>query len=195
MTLEILTPISQLLRGQKLLPDSLRQNSVLLRFDPTTPARASLLADFYRIQLTPELKESRLSEAEFYRADLYQPSRTSGAQRKQCATCGQVMTPATIQYWKCVNRKCQQHGRLVHSGPVRGVVDVRCDSRWVVSRETIPVILNGCTADIHGVPLTNEIVKVKAALLVLDRRYDEIVLAAVYRTAGIICDQYGWKLL
>ncbi len=194
MSLEILTPIHQLLRGQQLLPEHLRQNTLLLRFDPASPARASLLADFYRIQLTPELKAPGLGEDTFYRADLYQPSR-SNSRLKICRTCGQAQTAATPQYWKCTNRKCRQHGRLVHSGPVRGVVDVRCCDQWVVSRETVPITLNGCTTDIHGVPLTNEIVKVKACLLVLDRRYGDIVLAAVYRTAGMICDQYGWKLL
>lgn len=183
MTIEILTPIHKLLKGQQLLPDSIRQNAVLLRFDPATPAKTSLLADFYRIQLTPELKQERLSESDFYRAELYQPTR-SGARPRPCRTCGQLMTVATIQYQKCGNRKCRQHGRLVHSGPVRGVIDVKFQDDWIVSRE--PTLFEG---------IAGECVKVRACLLILDRRYDEVVLAAVYRTAGVVCDQYGWKLL
>lgn len=31
-------------------------------------------------------------------------------------------------------------------------------------------------------------------VLVLDRKYREEVLAAVYRTAGMICDNYGWRI-
>ncbi len=35
---------------------------------------------------------------------------------------------------------------------------------------------------------------VSGCLLVLDRRYSEACLVAVYRTAGILCDEMGWGL-
>lgn len=191
MTIEILTPISKLLAGQRLVPEQMRQNCLLLRF--ADPVPASLTSDFYRIHLTPDLLDGKLSEAEFYKAEIFQPSR-SRKSLKQCRRCMQPMAQATVQYWKCQNRKCENVGRLVHSGPVRGVIDLRIQDDWIVDRKTIPVVLDGQATDVHGVPLTCTQVTVKACLLILDRRYDDIVLAAVYRTAGAICDQYGWKL-
>ena len=35
---------------------------------------------------------------------------------------------------------------------------------------------------------------ISGCLVILDRRYNDSVLCAVYRTCGILCDQMGWEL-
>lgn len=193
MTIEILTPIHDLLKHQKHVRADMRQSSLLLAFDPSRPVPMSLTSDFYRIQLTPELKREGLGEKEFYRPELVQAGRM--LKSRECKLCRGPMSQSALQCWKCVNRKCRNHGVLVESGPKRGVIDVHIMPNWVIDRQTVEITLQGQTHDAYGNLLTVERAFVRACLLILDRRYDDVVLAAIYRTAGIVCDSYGWKLL
>lgn len=196
-TIEVLTPISQLLKHQAELPEKDRQSSVYLKF--ASPVNMSLTSDFYRIHLTRELKREGLSETEFYKPEIFQPSRMQ--QQKLCSACGQGMTKVLISTWKCQNAKCRRRGHPVESGPTRGVIAVDVPDSAIVNREQIDATVTKkdgkveTLTTLQGVPMKCERVTVDACILRLDRRYDPIVLAAIYRTAGMICDQYGWKLL
>lgn len=197
MSIEILTPISQLLKHQQELPERDRQSAILLKF--AAPIPMSLTSDFYRIHLTPELKQERLGETEFFKPEIFQPSRMNAV--KKCTACSQAMVKVLISTWKCQNARCRRRGSPVESGPTRGVIAVDVADEYIVDREQIDAVVkrkDGTTRTLMtaaGVPMKCERVTINACILRLDRRYDPVVLAAVYRTAGAICDQYGWVLL
>lgn len=197
MTIEILNPIDQLLKHQALLPESDRQSSVMLCFGK--PVNMSMTSDFYRIHLTPEMKREGRSETEFYKPEIFQPSRMH--QQKFCSACRCEMVKVLIGTWKCQNSRCQRRGHTVQSGPTRGVIAVDVRDDMIANREQIDATELTKSGKVRklftpqGVPLKCERVTINACILRLDRRYDPLVLAAVYRTAGAICDQYGWELL
>lgn len=203
MTIEIAVPTQQLLKHQHELPEQDRQSSIFLRF--REPVNMALTSDFYRIHLTAEMKREGNSEREFYKPELFQPSRMN--QAKACSACGQDMVKVLISTWKCQNRKCRRVGASVESGPTRGVIQVDVPDNAIVNREEIEAtkpVYDRVTGNLRGyqklytapnVPLKVTKTNINACVLRLDRRYDELVLAAIYRTAGAICDQYGWVLL
>ena len=197
MTIEILTPISQLLRHQQELPESDRHSSVMLRF--ASPVPMSLTADFYRIHLTPEMKADGRSETGFYRPEVFQPQAMRKS--KPCSKCRQPMAKVLISSWKCQNARCNNRGLTVVSGPNRGVIAVDVPDDGIVAREQIDAVTknkDGTERKLmlaSGVPMKCEKVTIDRCILRLDRRYDELCLAAIYRAAGAICEQYGWVLL
>lgn len=204
MTIQILTPISTLLKHQSELPEDQRQSSIMLRF--ASPVVMSMTSDFYRIHLTPEMKEDGRSETGFYRPEIFQPSRMQ--KTKLCTSCKCEMVKVLISTWKCQNAKCNRRGAPVESGPTRGVIAVDVPDNAVTDREEIDAtrpIYSRENGELighrrlilkdTGLPMKVVRAKVDRCILRLDRRYDELVLAAIYRTAGAICDQYGWVLL
>lgn len=195
--IEVLNPIDQLLKHQSLLPESDRQSSLMLCF--RKPVNMSMTSDFYRIHLTPEMKREGRSEVEFYKPEIFQPSRMN--KKKACSACGQEMAKVLISTWKCQNSRCRRRGHTVESGPTRGVIAVDVRDDMIVNREQIDateLTKSGKVKTLFtapGVPMKCERVTINACILRLDRRYDPLVLAGIYRTAGAICDQYGWELL
>lgn len=172
MTLQLMASPSQLIRHNAELPESNRQSMVLLRF--AEPVSRLFAPEFYRIQLTERMKEC--GEGTFYQAELHQPRHTPAY--NQCARCGQKMSQVGLTTMRCTTmfpRKCELYGRPQDRTPRRGVVGILIPSDRIVT-------------DAGRGELTDTIV------LVLDRRYQDEVLASVYRTAGLVCDQYGWKL-
>jgi hypothetical protein len=167
--MEILTPITDMLRRNqaRLADDDDKQQMVCLRFRKPIPK--AFAWEFLRIHLTPELL--RRSESGFFRHERFQP------QYSRCSQCWRSLTPKRDDgdWGQCTNPACSRYGRYELMRPVRGVVRVDIPSDAIVA--------------VDGRELCSTLV------LVLDRRYKPEVLAAVYRTAGMICDKYGWEML
>lgn len=179
----VLPRYDELLRDQRHVPEDKRQSQVLIRFARPIPRR--LVSEFQRIHLTPAMFNG--GEEEFFQATVFQPHRVA---RKTCPLCGQPMDPMSPTVSKCRNPRCLMPKTSeptsqyeFHRGPLRGVVAVITLPEFVVSREK---------RETFGTVWVDELVD--RALLVLDRRYHPIVLAAVKRTAALICEQWGWGL-
>lgn len=179
----VLPRYDQLLRDQRHVPEDKRQSQILLTFGRPIPRR--LVSEFQRIHLTPAMFTG--GEDRFYQASLFQPHRVA---RKHCPLCRLPMDPISPTVSKCRNPACEHPDTHeptsryeFHRGPLRGVVAVITLPEFVVSREV---------RETFGVRWVDE--SVDRALLVLDRRYHLTVLAAVKRTAALICEQWGWGL-
>lgn len=179
----VLPRYDQLLRDQRQLPESKRQSQIVLSFTKPIPRR--MVSEFQRIHLTEAMLSG--SEEKFYEANVFQPHRV---RRKNCPLCGFPMDPVGPSVSKCRNKRCtmpETHEPTsqyeFHRGPLRGVVCVVTLPEFVVSREP---------RESFGQVWTDD--RVDRALLILDRRYDAIVLAAIKRTAALICETWGWGL-
>jgi len=174
---------SKLIKGNRDLPSDKKQSMVLLTFGRPIPR--ALAGDFLRIHLSPAMKGG--GEDEFHDVGLAQPHR-SGPQR--CMRCGQYMRQVSVTGYRCGNGQCRDEcGRpsalkTQYAGPLRGVVKLMIAPDFVSHRET----KTRSTGEVYVSEWLNRLI------LVLDRRYHEVVLAAVYRTAGELCDMRGWKL-
>lgn len=159
----------ELLRGQHRLPEDLRQHVVLLTF--REPVARWKVSEFLRIHLQRHQLER--GEGEAFQADIFQPHRVGP---KPCPKCERLMTPVSSAWSKCHNAKCENVGRRVIHGPLIGVINVLTWTDSVVGHTE------------HG----EEIIAFCG--LVMDRRYDETTLAAVYRTAEILGESIGAAL-
>lgn len=190
--LQVAATNSQYLRDNLELPEQLRQCAVLLKF--REPILRGMAGNFLRIQLTPVMLAG--GEDEFFLATVSQPHlATPGA----CRLCRQRMVQITATGWRCINPQCRlpdgRPTRLVTQlvGPKRGVVKLLITDDCIDHVDTKPVIDRFLP---NGTPIYRQhrTEWLKAVVLMLDRRYDEGVLAAVKRTAGVICDEQGWTL-
>lgn len=185
---------SELLRGNRLLPDDLRQRAVFVEFAELWPSHRC--EHFLRIHLTRELLEG--GEQEFYRADITQPHRVS---QQSCPACRTPMRKVGLYLWECRTPICptRQLDMRYNAGPVRGVVDVKFEfeaNMPGMGRRPISFVIG---QERKTIPLGNRqttvmIDMVAGCCLMLDRRYSEQALEAVYRTAGHLCDQLGFRL-
>ena len=165
----IRTP-SEILKGQRHVPEHLRQSAVLIRFREEHP-RWSTSPEFLRIHLQQiHLQDG---EQQSYMAEVFQPHRVGP---KRCPKCNQFMHQVSESWSKCRNASCQIFDKRVMHGPLVGVVNVLIFDDFVVGK------------DERGRELIN------ACLLVLDRRYNETTLAAVYRTAEALAESLGKPL-
>lgn len=174
MTFHRLPTNRDLLKHNRNLPAWFRQSIVRLNFGEHIPLYRK--DEFLRIRLTRMQLNS--GEDEFYIPHLMQRHRTG---TKPCRMCWQPMTSVTASQQVCRTRGCRNYGRIQEVGPLRGVVKVGTRIR----NANGDVLLNLRLPD--GM--------IEGCLLILDRRYSEQVLAEVYRTAGWICDEQGWRLL
>ena len=204
----IVAPSSQqMISGNQQLPDKLKNSCVLLTF--AHPIRSSSVGEFFRIHLTEQMQGD--GEESFYLAEQFQPHRVTD--HKLCPRCAQRLDRIAQSIAVCRNSRCPNQGEKVYIGPVRGVIQVMVFPDFVVDRvtETIRVpdpsynppkledflhrrVMRG---EFRRTPMVQReitIELVNRCLLVLDRRYNDRTLAAVYRTAGEICDIRGWKL-
>jgi hypothetical protein len=159
-----------LLKNQRYVAPDFNQSCLLLQFaEPIARAHAG---EFLRIHLTRDML-IRGEDAPFL-PEVFQPQRMG---EQLCTRCQQPMARLSLFYTKCTNRGCDAYGMRHQNGPVQGVVDVLVFDEFVMepATETQPARIDRC-------------------LLVLDRRYDDAVLARVYRTCGVLCEFYGWKL-
>ena len=170
MTLQALPTPAQLLRGQAALPNAdARQQMVLLNFaEPGIPRM--FCGEFIRIHLTPAMLVG--GEEEFWQPAIYQPQH---ALKDKCCRCNGPTKVVGQWLRECITPGCLRFGMSESHKPKQGVISVQVPS------DRVHVV--------DGREL------VRTVVLVLDRRYREVILAAVYRTAGMLCDQYGWKLL
>lgn len=104
-------------------------------------------------------------EERAYQVALTQPHRANFARR--CPRCRVATRQVAETTWRCPS--CH---RLVDGTPLRGVVRLEIPSDAV---------------DADGM--------VSQVILCLDRRYSRRVLDAVYRTAGVLCESLGWRVL
>lgn len=159
-----------LLKDQRFVSPEFNQSCIILRFAEPIPRYAA--AEFLRIHLTKDML-ARGEDAPF-KPEIFQPDRVG---LMPCATCGQTMARLSLFYTKCTNPKCRTFGHRVQNGPVQGVVDVLVFDEFITDIGT-----------------ATEPARIDRALLVLDRRYDDAVLQATYRTAGALCEFNRWKL-
>lgn len=188
MAFQTLPTLRDLMRRNRILPEDLRERSVLLEF--REPIRKSKTEHFYRIHLTDAM--FRAGEENAYAVDQVQPHR---AGRQSCMMCRQWMVAVDANHHRCVNPNCVQlDGRptsdfVTFTGPLRGICQVTtefeatyqgrvCDVSFVVGHDWVTVGKRKIAC-----PLVDR------CLLLLDRRYHPAVLAAVYRAAIIVCEQ------
>lgn len=177
----------EMLALNRALPDALRDRSVAIEFQKPIPKHVT--ESFYRIRLSRKMLAG--GEEDFFMPEIAQPHRVG---RQVCPTCGRDMQRISLTTYRCENTFCFQGDgtpsqSMAHiSGPNRGVVSVRTEfAGWMQGREVDVSFLCGYeTKDFQGRVLKVPIVR--GCLLVLDRRYPPEVLAAVYRTAGILCE-------
>lgn len=183
----------ELLKRNQLLPDYLRERSVFLEF--AQPILEHTTEYFHQIHLTPEMLSG--GEAKFFQSHLFQRHRI-GAQR--CLTCKTPMQRLDENRSRCRNPSCKQEDGtptrqyVQLTGPVRGVckVETGFDARHHGRACHVSFVVGQESKTFHGQTFRFNVVD--RCLLVLDRRYHPVVLAAVYRTAGQICDLWGWNL-
>ena len=147
------------------LPDELRGSVVLLRFAEPISRIAS--HHLMRVRLTQAMLDD--GEAGAYRAGLVQPHRIG---QRPCRACNQPRRQiAPTEQW-CENPVCRMHRRRIECGPLAGVLKLLIADDFV---------------EPDG--------RLSRVGLILDRRYNDRVLAGVYRAAGMLCDELGWRLL
>jgi hypothetical protein len=147
------------------LPDELRGSVVLLRFAEPISRIAS--HHLMRVRLTQAMFDD--GEDGSYRAGLVQPHRIG---QRPCRACKQPRRQiAPTEQW-CENPVCRMHRRRIECGPLAGVLKLLIADDFV---------------EPDG--------RLSRVGLILDRRYNDRVLAGVYRAAGMLCDELGWRLL
>lgn len=159
----------ELLRHQSQLPEELRQSCVLICF--AEPINATLIQEFLCIRLTDLM--SGKGEQSYYLVNRFQPTRTG---TRTCPTCRQLMVQLSDNEFHCQNNLCEFSTKTMIAGPRSGIVNVKYPSDAVVRTDDKFEYIDKC-------------------VIVLDRRYDESVLAGVFRTANQIAEERGWKVL
>lgn len=179
----------ELLRGQQNLPSEFRQNMILIEF--LEPIQTRAIGHFYRIGLREmQLKKGesdRGEEESFYMPEIFQPHR---AGVKKCIACGGMNHQRSSAVSLCQNATCGLFRREIVDGPVRGVVDIQIPEDFLTEKEeTIPA-----RTRLGNIVGTMRVRLTRGAILVLDRRYPQDVLAAVFRSCHELAELQGWKI-
>lgn len=188
--LQVLPTHASLLKSQLKLPEQSRQSAIVLEF--SRPVNRALLSDFLRIHLTPMMMSG--GEDDHYLPQIVQPERMGP---RHCPQCRKPMHRTGLNTWQCAQRDCTQpDGTPSHQveqvgGPVCGVVRLVHFDEFEHSVEYLPTRL----VTLAGDPVNRRIVLVTGVVLQLDRRYRDEVLAAIKRTAKLICEDRGWELV
>ena len=132
------------------------------------PIAKAFVWEFLRIHLTPSMLTG--GEDEFYEVAVSNPESNKPG---RCPACGRDEAMVGPWLWECHNVHCKRWRKRHSTKPRRGVVQV-----------LVP----------HEAYVDPQEAQVSHCVLVLDRRYRETVLAAVYRTAGNLCDSMGWEM-
>ena len=154
-----------LIKGNAELPDSLRQSVVLLRFEK--PISRFVVHHFMRVRLNDAMYAD--GEDSHYQADIVQPYRVG---EKPCKHCGTRRRQVGETVQTCPNESCNHHLVLVECGPLKGVLKLLIADEFVEPDGSL-----------------------NRVGLMLDRRYNTRTLAGVYRAAGMLCDELGWRLV
>ena len=181
-----LPTLRDLLKGQNQLPENLRQN--IVRIDFIEPIDARGVNEFHRIGLREQhlqRGEHDKGEDTFYMAEVFQPHR---AGVKHCPACNGINRQRSETVSICENAQCSLFSRPNQDGPLRGVVQILIPSDFLIEGDMIPAVnRKGQVIGQRRRRLT------RGALLVLDRRYPQEVLAAVFRSAKELAELHGWK--
>jgi len=169
-----------LLRFNAELPDALRDRSVALRFAKPVPIRHT--ENFYLIRLTRNMLAG--GEKDFFMPEIAQPHRVG---KQLCPGCQAAMRRVSPTTFACDNPACL--ASRVESGPSRGVVSVRSAFEGELDGKRVSVSFIAGLETIKTGRFAFRTPLVSGCLLVLDRRYRGEVLAAVYRTAGELCER------
>jgi hypothetical protein len=157
----------ELLHANRQLPEGVQQSMVMIRF--AKPVFKSHALEFMRIHLTAAMLSG--GEGDFYQAELFAKERML---KQECPRCRRPERPLSTWLWVCVNPQCSRFQAKHDVKPPRGVVQVLIPSDAISVRDGIE--------------------HMDKCVLVLDRRYRQNVLAAVYRTAGNLADEIGVKI-
>jgi hypothetical protein len=176
----------------RLIP-ALRQSAVLVEF--AEPVSLPLLQDLTLVRL--HQTELDRSEDARYLASLSDPA---WFQRIKCHVCGgPVRLVGLGDVYLCKNARCVMATQKIAKLSHRGVTSVMWNRFFVARIERRHWITPGVTAQLIDVdstrrPHVSEVVYLNRCIAMLDRRYDPVAIAAVYRTIGALADQKGWKL-
>ena len=151
-------------RDRQLVPDDIKGSVVLLRF--VEPVSRLAVHHFMRVRLNEKMLHG--GEGESYRAEIVQPHRVGP---RPCRACDQPRRQITQTTQWCENPACALHRIHVECGPLKGVLKLLIAPDFV---------------EPDG--------RINRVGLILDQRYNEWVLAATYRAAGMLCDELGWRL-
>lgn len=190
--LQQLPTYDAMLRHSRNLPEVLRGRTVVIQF--RAPVRDVALEQFYRIHLTAPMLAG--GEEKFFQPEIIQPHRM----RPRCRLCGARLSQTGATTFRCMQPGCTHEGRpsrLVTrvAGPMRGVVKVLTSFNATMGGKPVSVTFVVGREPVRTRGRVRMAELAKGALLVLDRRYHDAVLCAVYRTAGGICDQLGIRML
>ena len=149
---------------QRHLPDHLKGSIVILRF--AKPISRMAAHHFVRVRLSEKML--RDGEDDSYRPEIVQPHRIG---KRPCRLCSRMRDVLSESTQVCGNEDCPIFGTPIECGTLKGVIKILVAKDF----EEPDGMLN-------------------AVGLILDRRYNDQTLAAIYRTAGMLCDQMGWSL-
>lgn len=151
-------------RDSSMVSPGLRGSVVLLRF--AEPISRIHSHHLMRVRLTQGMLDD--GEDGAYRVNLVQPHRIG---QRPCRACKQPRRQVALTEQWCENPSCRMHRRRVECGPLAGVLKLLIADEFV---------------EPDG--------RLNRVGLILDRRYNDRVLAGVYRAAGMLCDELGWRL-
>ncbi len=183
---------AELMRGNRHLPDTLKQTAVFIEFAEVMPGYCA--EHFIRIHLTLSMIQDGAEE--FWEPHIRQPH---AVEPQRCPACTISMQKVGLFLWECINPGCpiRQQKKIYNAGPKHGVIGIQCEFEnekgqfvsFVRGAKRVKTIPIG-----HGATGECDVIDVCGCLLMLDRQYSERTLAAVYRTAGHLCDEMGWKM-
>jgi len=157
----------RLLSNQVKLPPDKRYNHLLVEFEQ--PIAEYHCREFLRIGLSENM---RIGAEELpFNVEVYKPSLAP----RKCVACAVQLSPRGLYRAVCENRKCQRQGKETNWQPTQGV------QKLVYFDDFYTHVDKG-------------VEYVKACVLMLDRRYEEPVLAAIKRTACELGSEMGWSV-
>jgi len=187
---QVMSSPAAFLRANQMLPEELRQSCLRVEFvEPIPKVRAT---HFYRIRLTALLMEN--GEDEYYMPEIVQANRLKN---QVCTRCRRSLKRTDVQTSYCETKGCEHYGRAFHTGPVRGVVKVQVTPEDVAGVELVTSKGGVLKVGRHQyqIPGAQQSVEmIKAATLMLDRRYKPEVLVAIGRTVDELGLEVGWSI-
>lgn len=194
--------------NRNLMPE-LRQCALLLEF--AEPVKLPQLQDLTLVRLYREQQQN--GEPDRFMLRVTDPAYHK---RLSCHACGGgVRLAGSDAVYTCRNARCAMSGVRIAKLRHQGITAVRWHRSFVHHWEAVTVGGN-VTVDFERLMDDDRPVEAKQqadaiveamqqqqvrqvpwltrAIATLDRRYDDTVLAAAYRTVGALADQKGWKL-
>jgi hypothetical protein len=177
----------------RLIPE-LRQSAVLVEF--AEPVSLPHLQDLTLVRL--HQTELDRSEDARYLASISDPA---WHQRVRCHVCGGGVRLVDFgDVYQCKNARCVMATQRVAKLSHRGVTSVMWSrpfvARWESREWQTPAGIMAQLIDVSRETKTHttQVPFLNRCIAMLDRRYDPVAIAAVYRTIGALADRKGWRL-